>query len=67
LTVFDGVSVTIDATSGGFQTDHIVAWRNGAITVDGVAADFSSVTDLTGTVVTLLNGGTIDTGGTPLP
>ena len=57
LTTLDGVDIAIDGT-GNLATSQINSLTRGAVSVDGVAADFSGLTDVSGNSFTLFNGGT---------
>ena len=51
LTLLDGGSITVPSGT---------ALTNGSLTIDNTPADLSNLIDLTGTIVTLRNGGTAD-------
>ncbi|AFZ49599.1 Ig-like domain-containing protein [Dactylococcopsis salina] len=59
LDSLNGVSLLFNS-SGNFDAEQITSVTNGSITVEGTAANLSSLTNVSGSSVTLSNGGTAD-------
>ena len=57
LTNLDGVDLNLDST-GTLATEQMTTYTNGEAQIDEVAADFSGMTDVSGSSFRLINGGT---------
>ncbi|MEM9219728.1 MAG: hypothetical protein AAGD25_36045, partial [Cyanobacteria bacterium P01_F01_bin.150] len=57
LTALDGTGLVLDQANG-LPTSQITTYTRGAVTVDNIAADFSGMTNISGSSFTLVNGGT---------